>query len=295
MGLEFEAGLRRFDLDHKHTTSAQSWRLMGLLSVSFTTFNPLDRYGALSIKGRRQHLPRCGTYLAIALMLLAGFDSTANAQPPAACQCIWQGSFSQISGQSDLIVSGTVLAHKGNSMDFAIDRSLLDRAVNGREYSQNIRIWGDNGSECRPTVSTFAIASDWLFALKKITSEPAGGFNPTTPNISYGRKNDYYLSMCGAYWLSARAAFVSGNLVEGPRWQWHNKKMNPVSIDLVEAYVNNKLSPSALLKASQVDPVSKQLMSETLDFIDRSALTEFNPAELHQTGASPPPTALSAG
>jgi len=178
------------------------------------------------------------------------------------------------------MVSGTVLSHKGNSMDFAIDRTVLDRAVNGREYGESIRIWADNGHECRPAVKTFTVASNWLFALKKITTEPADGFNPTTPSISYGRKNDYYLSMCGAYWLSVRAGFVSGNLVEGPRWQWHNNTMNPVSIDLVEAYVNNKLSPSVLLKASQVDPASKLLMSKTLDFIDRSALTEFNPAEL---------------
>jgi len=218
--------------------------------------------------------------VATGLLLISSVYSTVLAQPPAQCQCIWQGSFNQVSGQSDLIVSGTVLSHKGNSMDIAIDRTLLDAGLNGREYEQHIRIWGDYDNECRPAVSTFAVASDWLFALKKITLEPAEGFNPTTPNISYGRKNDYYLSMCGAYWLSARQAYVTGNLIEGPRWQWHNNTMNPVLIDLVEAYVNNKLPPSVLLKAAQVDPASKQLMSETLDFIDRSALTELNPSEL---------------
>lgn len=219
-------------------------------------------------------------YAALTLALLGGVYTPAQAQPAPACQCIWQGSFSQVSSQADLIVSGTVLAHKGNSIDFAIDRNLLDRAIGGVEYAQTIRIWADNGSECRPAVNTFALASNWLFALKKIITEPAGGFNPTTPNVSYGRKNDYYLSMCGAYWLSASDALVRGNLVEGPRWQWHNDKMNPVSIDLIEAYVNDKLAPSALVIAAEIDPASRKLMSQTLDFIDRGALLEFNPAEL---------------
>ena len=46
-------------------------------------------------------------------------------------------------------------------------------------------------------------------ALEKIDSVPDDGFNPLTPNISFGREQDYLLSSCGGYFLSA-----NGNAVD---------------------------------------------------------------------------------
>ena len=50
------------------------------------------------------------------------FLSTVHAQLPDNCECIWQGSFSKIVEKADLIVSGQILALKGNSADFSIQK-----------------------------------------------------------------------------------------------------------------------------------------------------------------------------
>ena len=42
----------------------------------------------------------------------------------AQCDCLWQGSFSDVQADTDLVVSGTVVATKGNSVDLAITRNL---------------------------------------------------------------------------------------------------------------------------------------------------------------------------
>ena len=71
-------------------------------------------------------------------------------------------------------------------------RSRLDRdsarLVKNREY-------------CRPEVSEFEAGERYILALKKITKIPDDGFNPSTPNVSFGRIGDYELSSCGGYWL----------------------------------------------------------------------------------------------
>lgn len=213
--------------------------------------------------------------IGLVLAILGTFAEPVFAQPPKNCKCIWQGSFNQISAKSDFIVSGKVLSQKGNSMDFSVDRILLDREINGKEYKKDIRIWGDDGKECRPPISNFPLASDWLFALKKIAIEPENGFNPNTPNISFGRKNDYYISMCGAYWLKVHDGFVTGNLINGGRWLWQNEKMNPVIIELVAAHANGTLKDQGLIEASKPLTASKKLMMETMQFIDRSVLYDL--------------------
>ena len=50
-------------------------------------------------------------FLACLCLLLASMQLRAE------CQCLWQGSFTQAQAQTDLVVSGTVIATKGNSID----------------------------------------------------------------------------------------------------------------------------------------------------------------------------------
>ena len=64
-------------------------------------------------------------------------------------------------------------------------------------------------------------------ALHRIDEDVPDGFNPHTPNVSYGRVGDYALSSCGGYWLSQSGDWVTGNLVEAPRWE-RAPKMTPV-------------------------------------------------------------------
>ena len=179
-----------------------------------------------------------------------------------ACECLWQGSFVEAALKADLIVSGTVSQIKGNAIDLKLDRTLR-----GKEFRETIRIWADDGKQCRPKVETFSAHQHWLMALFKINEDVPGGFNPNTPNISYGRINDYYLSKCGAYWLSLHDGFVTGNLIKGHRWQWKNEKMTPVLLELVEAYLNHSLSEQALLEAAKPQAETKKLIEQTKVFL----------------------------
>lgn len=191
--------------------------------------------------------------------------------PPAVsnCSCIWQGSFSKAYQQADLIISGNVIDNKGNSADVEIQTILFDRGVPRKEFNPVIRIWGNDGRECRPDIDEFPPQSQWVFSLNKITDIPEGGFNPNTPNISYGRINDYYISKCGANWLQLHDGYVTGNLVKGRRWQWDNKEMNPVLLELIAAYINDVIPEQALVEAAKPQTEAKKLMEKTKRFIEQ--------------------------
>ena len=185
------------------------------------------------------------------------------ATPPAfsQCECLWRGSFSEVQAATDLIVSGTVIASKGNSIDLAVSRVLR-----GQEPPETLRIWLQTADYCRPDVSLFPLGTSWLMALEKITDEAPGGFNPNTPNISYGRADDYSLSSCGGYWLRVSGDLVTGNLVKAPRWE-RDPPMTPVLLDLVVDFVQGRLNSDALLQASREDPALRQLKLDTRSFL----------------------------
>ena len=103
-------------------------------------------------------------------------------------------------------------------------------------------------------------------ALNRITEAIPGGFNPGTPNVSYGRVGDYSLSSCGGYWLRSRGDRVTGNLVDGPRWDYE-PPMTPVLLDLVADYVRGDLGRASLQQASAIDPKLRELMLDTRSFI----------------------------
>ncbi len=188
-------------------------------------------------------------------------------QQALSCKCLWQGSFSKAYKKADLIVSGTIVASKGNSADFTIERTHFDRGIGFTEFKPTIRVWGDNGELCRPKIEAFPVGTQWVMSLSKITGDIPGGFNPNTPNISYGRTNDYYLSKCGANWLKLEEGLVTGNLVKGSRWEWENKTMNPVLLELIDAYINDIIPEQALIEAAKPLTETKKLMEETKRFL----------------------------
>lgn len=192
--------------------------------------------------------------LSIALLLVADHGW-------AECECLWQGSFSEVQSTADLVVSGQVAASKGNSIDLTVERLLR-----GENPPGAIRIWLRTADYCRPKVDLFPLGSHWVMALHEITTEVPGGFNPHTPNISYGRLGDYSLSSCGGYWLGQNDGRVSGNLVNAPRWV-REPKMTPVLLDLVAAYVAGEIDADALLEASREDPALRELMLDTRSFL----------------------------
>jgi hypothetical protein len=87
--------------------------------------------------------------------------------------------------------------------------------------------------------------------------------------VSYGRPGDYSLSSCGGYWLSRSGDWVSGNLVQAPRWV-RDPKMTPVLIDLLVAFIDGRVDAEALAKASREDPAARELMLDTKAFLRES-------------------------
>jgi len=178
----------------------------------------------------------------------------------AECECLWQGSFADVQAETNLVVSGTVVAAAGNSIDLEVDRLLRGEAAGP------LRIWLKTADYCRPEAALFPVGSEWVMALHKIHEVVEGGFNPGTPSVSYGRVGDYALSSCGGYWLNRRGDIVSGNLVEGPRWD-QEPRMTPVLLDIVADYVQGRLDRDALVQASRADPELRELMLDTRTFI----------------------------
>ena len=179
------------------------------------------------------------------------------------CECLWQGPFTRVESSTDLVVVAAVTGSRGNSIDVHIDQVLR-----GEHYSREARIWLDGGGQCRPAIDTFSHESQWVMALDLIEETPADGFNPNTPNISYGRIGDYSISKCGGYWLSREGELVSGNLTGGPRWEM-NPKMSPVLLELVAGFVDGAIDEETLKEAGRVDPELQKLILETRLFLRR--------------------------
>ncbi len=193
----------------------------------------------------------------LALLIL----SPAPVQAQEACSCLWQGSFADVEGKADLVVSGVVSASKGNSIDLELIETLR-----GESTLPEVRVWMQARDYCRPPVEDFPVGSSWVMALIRIDRDVPGGFDPATPNISYGRIGDYYLSACGGYWLSLKGGHVTGALVDSPRWV-REPKMTPVLMDVVAAYVHGDIDAQALKKASKEDPALRELMLDTRAFL----------------------------
>ena len=47
----------------------------------------------------------------------------ASVTASAECECLWQGSFSEVQAGTSLVVSGTVASGKGNSIDLSVEQS----------------------------------------------------------------------------------------------------------------------------------------------------------------------------
>jgi hypothetical protein len=161
-----------------------------------------------------------------------------------ACGCEWQGPFSWLTDDADAVVLGTVISHKGNSFDIEVERMLK-----GKEFRQTVRIWGHQKDDCRAEVESFATQTRWVFALDQIEEIPAGGFDPSTPNLSYGRVNDYSLPKCGAYWLKAEGNKVRGNITSIFDWEYEGD-MTPVSIETIQNFIDGRASYADIIAES---------------------------------------------
>lgn len=204
---------------------------------------------------RRASFSKAGHWLVTCALLLCASFSHAE------CTCLWHGSFAEVAPNASVVVAGTVVSRKGNAVDLRVEE-----ALSGDPYRDEVRIWMQTREYCRPSADDFPLASRWVMALTQIDEVPEGGFNPATPNQSYGRVDDYYLSSCGGYWLAYEGEAVSGNLVNAPRWA-REVEMTPVLISVLRSYLRGDTSAEALAEASREDPALLELMLDTKAFL----------------------------
>jgi hypothetical protein len=191
-------------------------------------------------------------------------QQTAGTAPEDGCTCLWQGSFVDVQADTDVVVAGTIVERRGNSVDLAVERTLR-----GEAHREHIRIWLKARDYCRPEAEGFPPGSRWVMALTQIHEVPPGGFDQSTPNISYGRPWDYILSSCGGYWLSLGDTVVTGNLIDAPRWA-RETKMTPVLLDLLAAHVRGEVDREAIRAASREDPALREMLLDTKAFLRES-------------------------
>ncbi len=212
-----------------------------------------------------------GAWHFITSLLLAGIITSATplsakAQPDALgadCGCLWQGSFSEVAPGADLVVLGQVQRIKGNAVDL-----LPERVLNGALWLDTLRVWMRARDYCRPPANAFPPGSRWVMALSQIQEVPEDGFDPFTPNESFGRRDDYVLSSCGGYWLRVNGNTATGNLIPGMPRFYHQPDMSPVLVEIIAGYLAGTVTPEALTEASRERPEAVDtLILDTRSFL----------------------------
>jgi len=117
-----------------------------------------------------------------------------------ACSCAWAGPLLKVAPAAEVVLRAKVLSHHGRSrgVELAMDVEVQE-VFKGAAKASRLRIWGDNGAQCRPYVSAFPVQTEWIFAISKLTGEKV-------------RDGDYFISVCGDYWARVGNDHVSGRL-----------------------------------------------------------------------------------
>lgn len=118
-----------------------------------------------------------------------------------ACSCLFEGGFFAVAKKADLLVEAEVssIGQVGSEVFFDIRiKEVYSRSKRaGDERADAIRVWTDNGAQCRRSIREFPIGSVWIFGLNKV--KPLGSLIP-----------EYEISVCGEYAVERRDETVSG-------------------------------------------------------------------------------------
>ncbi len=117
-----------------------------------------------------------------------------------ACSCSWAGPFLNVAPGTPLIVRAKVVGHsiRSRDVDLAMDVEVLE-VFKGSAKGKRIRIWGDNGAQCRPYIQAFPVQTEWVFAITELSADGPG-------------KGDYFISVCGEFWARVEGGNVTGRL-----------------------------------------------------------------------------------
>ncbi len=132
------------------------------------------------------------------------------------CTCRWTGPFFKVAHRAALIA----LIKVDNYVEFYEDRrfrkeqqkkfplamevEIID-IFRGEENRKKVKVWGDNGQLCRPYINKFKMGSTWVIAL----------FNGEKGTAhKHEKSDDYYVSICGEYYVQVRNDSVFGLLTK---------------------------------------------------------------------------------
>jgi len=179
------------------------------------------------------------------LCAFIGLLSWVFLTPSYACDCKWQGPFTWLVDDADLVVLARFDApQKGNARDV-----LIEDTLKGHSFDEVIRLWGTYKNYCRANVDQFPTGSRWVLVLDRIDEIPNDGFNPNTPNQSFGRKGDYALSRCGGYWLKEKNGMLTGNITSIVEWDY-DPLMDPVPYDVVQQFIDGEVGYTEIIEHS---------------------------------------------
>ena len=135
------------------------------------------------------------------LLLAAAVLTLWSSTSAHACSCSWAGPFLNVAPGTPLIVRARVVGHtfRSRDVDLAMDVEVLE-VFKGSAKGKRIRIWGDNGAQCRPYVVAFPVQTEWVFAIAELSADGPG-------------KGDYFISVCGEFWARVEGGSVTGRLL----------------------------------------------------------------------------------
>ena len=152
------------------------------------------------------------------IILLTVFIFTIS-KKTFACDCNSAGEFLKVAPTSDFVSLIKVTKYltfkdiEGTNIPMSMEVEIID-IYKGKETKKTIVVWGDNGMECRPYLSEFKIGEYYVIAFFK-------------------EKVDYYISICGDYWLQAdiEKKIANGSVAE---------KQNHINLSDLKATLETK-------------------------------------------------------
>jgi hypothetical protein len=172
---------------------------------------------------------------------LAASSYVGSSRVALACSCGWAGGFLKVAGNTQLIVTAKVLSYDKNSMHLQVLRTLKGSAAS------SIRVFGDNGAQCRPYVTTFPIGTTWVFAVSGQRAPEAGEAAP-----------HYQISICGRYYLGLDGETVSGAIQ--PSAQYDDNQKLPLA-DLIKKLGSSEPSAMEVRTASDLTAADGKLVT----------------------------------
>ncbi len=158
----------------------------------------------------------------ITLFAIIIFNVTIILYP---CTCRWHGPFLKMIKGADLVIYGQIIKQiyvrlrpgQGLNEDYDAERGVVYAEVSiikvykGKVKKKTIRVYGDDGNDCRVYMGDYTAGTKYLFALYK---------NGKYLENDHETKNDYHLSLCGEFSLRVQDFYAIGHI--------SNKKNEPV-------------------------------------------------------------------